>query len=275
MVTIVLVATALAPRGDTAPIPESTAPAKPARPAETAVPPDPAGAQEPEPEPSLPAPELPAATTPAPAQPTPVFDRAQLSIDDPASPWVVVNKLRPLQPREYRPADLVRVPVPHTNPVSLRAEASAAVVAMFDAFTAETGMSLQSLSAYRSYSTQVAVYNGHVRNRGQAYADVSSARPGHSEHQTGLSLDIGSLPAVCAFQACFGETAHGRWLAENAWRFGFVLRYPADLTSITGYKYEPWHVRYVGPPLASEMRTTGTATLEEFFGLPPAPDYAD
>lgn len=226
-----------------------------------------------------PTPTVPPAASPtAPASvsptPTPGFDPQWLSIDDPASLWVISNKLRPLRPLEYEPPDLVRVPVPHSNTPMLRREAAEAVVALFAAFRADTGLELQSLSAYRSYRTQVEVYNRSVRDNGQAYADRSSARPGHSEHQTGLSLDIGSLPARCAFDACFGDTEHGRWLAANAWRHGFVLRYPDGKTEVTGFKYEPWHFRYVGLELAAELHRSGAATLEEFFGLPPAPDYS-
>ncbi|PJJ70787.1 D-alanyl-D-alanine carboxypeptidase [Diaminobutyricimonas aerilata] len=214
-----------------------------------------------------------ATPTPTPT-PTPTFDSSAQSIDDPNSTWVVVNKLRPLNPADYTPGDLVDVPVPFANPPQLRREASDAVVAMFATASAEAGLQMQSQSAYRSYPTQVTVYNRYVSERGQAGADLTSARPGHSEHQTGLSIDISSVPANCSLAACFGETPHGQWLAANAYRFGFILRYPADKTPVTGYEYEPWHFRYVGVPLATEMHTKGITTLEEFFGLPPAPGYA-
>jgi D-alanyl-D-alanine carboxypeptidase len=210
--------------------------------------------------------------TPTPP-PVPAFDKTAMSIDDPASPWVVVNKLRPLNPGDYAPADLVDVPVPFVNAPKLRKEASDAVVAMFAAFQSQTGLQMQSQSAYRSYSSQVSVYAGWVSSLGQAGADLTSARPGHSEHQTGLAIDVSALPAVCALQACFGETPQGQWLAANAWTFGFTLRYPQGATPITGYEYEPWHYRYVGTALAAELHTSGVATLEEFFGLPPAPTY--
>ena len=213
-----------------------------------------------------------AAPAPTPTR-APPFDRAELSVDDPASPWVVSNKRRPLQPTDYVPADLVSVPVAHTNAPSLRREAADAVVALVQAARTEAGLELQSLSAYRSYSTQVSVYNGVVANQGQKAADLVSARPGHSEHQTGLAIDFGSIPQVCSLQPCFGETLHGVWLAENAGRFGFHLRYPSGATPVTGFSYEPWHFRYVGVSLAAELRSTGVTTLEQFFGLPAAPDY--
>lgn len=203
----------------------------------------------------------------------PSFDRSAYSIDDPASLWLVVDKTRPLNPVDYTPTDLVDVPVPHIWPPKLRREASDAVVALFGAFTAETGLQLQSQSSYRSFSTQVDVYNQDVASNGQAFADTSTARPGTSEHQTGLAIDISALPGDCSLEACFGDTRHGMWLAQNAWRFGFLLRYPADKVPVTGYGYEPWHFRYIGFELATEMHDTGVTTLEEFFGLPAAPGY--
>ena len=214
-------------------------------------------------------------TTPRPPSPLKLtFDRRTLSITDPSSLWVVVNKLRPLVPTDFSPTDLVSVPVPFANEPFLRQAASDAVVAMFAAFTAETGLEMQAQSAYRSYGTQVSVYDGWVSSLGQTGADAVSARPGHSEHQTGLAIDVSSLPAECALEACFGNTPHGIWLAENGWKFGFIVRYPLGLTPTTGYDYEPWHMRFVGAVLAAEMRHTGVATLEEFFGLPAASDYA-
>jgi len=221
-----------------------------------------------------PAPVIPNPPSPSPAPVAPpAFDRAALSVDDPASLWVVSNKRRPLQPTDFVPADLVPVPVAHTNAPSLRREAADAAVALVHAARDEAGLELQSLSAYRSFGVQVSVYNGIVANQGQEAADLVSARPGHSEHQTGLAIDFGSVPAVCAFQPCFGETPHGVWLAENAGRFGFHLRYPSGATPVTGFSYEPWHYRYVGVSLAAELQSTGVTTLEEFFGLPAAPDY--
>jgi D-alanyl-D-alanine carboxypeptidase len=218
-------------------------------------------------------------TTPTPT-PTPTpsasgFNKSAQSIDDPSSYWVVVDKLRPLNPQDYEASDLVEVPVPYVNQPFLRQVASDAVVQMFAAFNAETGLSMQAQSAYRSYSTQVDVYQGWVDQLGQAGADLTSARPGFSEHQTGLAIDINALPDQgCALEPCWGDTPHAQWLQANSWRFGFIVRYPGDKTAITGYEYEPYHLRYVGVELATEMHNTGVTTLEEFFGLPAAPDYA-
>jgi zinc D-Ala-D-Ala carboxypeptidase len=203
----------------------------------------------------------------------PTFNKSAHSIDDPNSIWVVVDKKRPLQPADYAPDDLVTVPVPFVWKPLMRREASDAVVAMFAAFQTETGLGMQSQSAYRSYDTQVSVYNDDVASNGQAFADTSTARPGTSEHQTGLTMDISALPSNCSLAACFGTTVQGQWLAANAWSFGFLLRYPADKVAVTGYEYEPWHFRYIGIDLAAQMHNTAVTTLEEFFGLPPAPTY--
>lgn len=228
---------------------------------------------------SAPASTTPAATptsSPEPPvdKPTSSFDKRALSIDDPTSIWVVADKLRQLKPANYVPPDLVQTPVPHLNPPTLRAAAANAIVAMFAAAKAEGAGGMQLQSAYRSYAVQVNVYNGYVRSAGQAGADAQSARPGFSEHQTGLAADISAQPLTCALAACFGQTPQGKWLVANAYRFGFLLRYPADKVAVTGYMYEPWHFRYIGVELATEMHKTGFTTLEEFFGLPPAPDYA-
>ncbi|WP_241972678.1 M15 family metallopeptidase [Cryobacterium cryoconiti] len=222
-----------------------------------------------------------ATPTPTRAAPTgspepavvPTFNRSARSLDDPASIWVVVDKTRPLNPADYSPSDLVEVPVAHVWTPLLRREAADAVVALFAAFEAETGLQFQSQSAYRSYATQVDLYAGDVAANGQAVADTSTARPGTSEHQTGLAIDISALPGNCSLAACFGDTVQGQWLAQNAWRFGFLLRYPADKVEITGYAYEPWHFRFIGTELAAEMHSVGVTTLEEFFGLPAAPGY--
>jgi D-alanyl-D-alanine carboxypeptidase len=215
------------------------------------------------------------AASPTPTKPS--FDKSAQSIDDPTSIWVVVNKLRPLQSASYAP--VVTLPnVPHiasSASSGMRPEAAAALQQMFAAAAAEGGGAMQIQNAYRSYAVQVNTHNSQVARLGQAQADILSARPGYSEHQTGLAVDIATLPSKCEIQACFGQTPQGEWLAANSYRFGFILRYPADKQAVTGYVYEPWHFRYVGIPLATEMHSTGITTLEEFFGLPAAPNYAN
>jgi D-alanyl-D-alanine carboxypeptidase len=218
-----------------------------------------------------------ATATPTPAAEhrtdPPAFDRNQYSIDDAASLWVVANKTRRLSPKKYVPNDLVTLDVPHTYDPTLRADAAKAYKKMLRA-AAKDGKSLVLQSAYRSYSTQVTVYDGWVAKLGQAGADRQSARPGYSEHQTGLSVDIAAGSRSCTIQECFAKTPEGKWLSKHAWEFGWVLRYPKGRTSITGYKYEPWHWRYVGTGLAEQVHLVGAKeTLEEFWGLPAAPDY--
>ena len=228
--------------------------------------------------PRMPTPTPSPSATPSPTPtPTPTvagFDKTAQSIDDPASYWVVVNKQRPLTVLDYEAPDIVPVPVAYVNEPYLRQAASDAAVQMFAAITAETGLELQAQSAYRSYSVQEGVYAGWVSSLGQEAADLTSARPGHSEHQTGLAIDVNALPDQgCALEPCWGDTPHAAWVAENAHRFGFIVRYQDGMTPITGYEYEPYHLRYVGVELATEMYTTGVKTMEEFFGLPAAPTY--
>ncbi|NYD67491.1 M15 family metallopeptidase [Agromyces atrinae] len=213
--------------------------------------------QTPTPDPTRPAPGT--AVDPAAVD---TFDRNAHSLDDPASIWVVVNRARSM-PSDYVPPDLVDVPIAHTNVPVLRQEASDAVVAMANAARDEAGLELASNSAYRSYDTQVGLYGDG--------SDPTTAPPGASEHQTGFAIDIGAASGECSLNTCMADTAEGIWLRDNAWRFGFLLRYPAEKVDITGYPFEPWHFRYVGVDLSTEMHDTGFTTLEEFFGLPAAP----
>lgn len=194
----------------------------------------------------------------------PSFNRAQYSISDPSSIWIVVNKQRPLNPLAYAPVDLISI----GNGQSMRKEAAAALQNMYSGARA-AGYNLVSESGYRSYATQTSVYNNEVKQYGQTTADQQSARPGHSEHQTGWAVDIGT--AGC-YEDCFGKTAAAVWVKENAYKYGFIQRYPESKSDITGYRHEPWHFRYVGIDLAAELQKTGQ-TLEEFFGLPAAPNY--
>lgn len=211
--------------------------------------------------------------------PTPIekvksfFDKDRYSIDDPLSLWVVNDKLRPLTPLNYAPPDLVRAPVRHISTPLMRPPAADAIVTMFAAAADEGAGAMQIQNSYRSYNTQVNTHQHLINKYGKAIAQTRSARPGYSEHQTGWTADVATYPSKCNIQQCFGQTPQGVWLAANAWRFGFVIRYPEGKQSITGYVYEPWHVRYVGTALSTEMHNTGVETLEEFFGLPPAPDY--
>ena len=125
------------------------------------------------------------------------------------------------------------------------------------------GLIIKSISDYRSWYDQQYIYNGYVARDGQAAADRYSARPGHSEHQSGLAIDINST----AFD--FDQTPEGKWLAAHCAEYGFVIRYPKGKEEITGYMYEPWHVRYVGKELAAKLYLGDGefTTLEEYFGI--------
>ncbi|MGY2127979.1 M15 family metallopeptidase [Blastococcus sp. SYSU DS0617] len=187
-------------------------------------------------------------------------------MDAPDSIWVVVNKLRPLDPIGHVPADLVDI----GGGYQLRAEAAQAIAGL-QAEAAAAGLDVAVQSAYRSFERQQGLFANSVARFGTEGAEQRSARPGYSEHQTGLAVDVGG--GGCDIERCFGDTPEGRWVAANAHRSGFLVRYPAGSEQITGFQYEPWHLRYVGPELATEMHEAGVATLEEFFGLPPAPGY--
>jgi D-alanyl-D-alanine carboxypeptidase len=188
------------------------------------------------------------------------FDKNRYSTTDPSSPWVVVNKQHPLSPITYAPTDLASV----GNGQQMRAEAATALSRMFnDAQSA--GFTLVADSGYRSYSYQVSVYNGYVKQWGQTYTDTVSAHPGYSEHQTGWAVDIGT--GSCHVEDCFVDTPAGKWAQANAYKYGFILRYPPALTDITGYSNEAWHFRYVGPVLSNELHTENVQTLEQFFGI--------
>ena len=203
------------------------------------------------------------------------FDKTTHSVDEPNSIWVVVNKQRPL-PANYLPAGL-RAPVVTTRlgasspEMKLRDDAAKATEDLVAAAKAD-GMNLMLISAYRSYDSQKSVYNSYVAQDGQANADTYSARPGHSEHQTGLAADFGTTDRKCELDACFGETPAGKWLAQNAHSYGFILRYAKGNEQKVGYQYEPWHFRFVGKELAAEIAKTNQ-TMEEFFGLSNAPTY--
>ena len=118
-------------------------------------------------------------------------------------------------------------------------------------------------SGFRSFERQQELYTMYTSKDGQEMADIYSARPGHSEHQTGLAFDLNSV------DSSFADTAEGKWVNENCYKYGFIVRYPKDKETITGYKYEPWHLRYVGESLAKIIYNNGNwLTLEEYFGIP-------
>ena len=206
------------------------------------------------------------------------FNKAQFSLTDPTSMWVVVNKRHALQPKNYVPNDLVfpDVPlrVPGNESMQVRKPTADALVALF-AGAKQAGLTLMLSSGYRSYTYQVGLYNGYVASSSVAEADKTSARPGFSEHQTGLAADIEPATKTCEVETCFKDTPEGQWLAANAYKYGFIIRYAADKVAVTGYDYEPWHIRYIGTDLAAEMHSKGIETLEEFFTVSGGATYAN
>lgn len=122
------------------------------------------------------------------------------------------------------------------------------------------GLTMNCVSGFRSYQTQDTLYHNYVARDGQAGADRISARPGHSEHQTGMAIDVNYAGDD------FNDTPEAKWLAENSWKYGFIIRYPKGKEDITGFKYESWHIRYVGTDYAKLIYESGL-TLEEYFGI--------
>jgi len=176
--------------------------------------------------------------------------------EDPTNIWTLVNKARPL-PTEYVPPELV---IPNlairSNSTSdekhIRKTIEAPLTQLFS--TAQSaGHPLMIGSAYRSAVTQDQLFRSYVASAGYEEADKYSAHPGHSEHQTGLAVDISTTSQQCYLSECFINTADGQWLADNAYKYGFTLRYPKGKELITGYNFEPWHYRYVGIELATAL----------------------
>lgn len=192
-------------------------------------------------------------------------------IQEPEKLDVLVNKKRSL-PDTYVPEDLVtlsEVPTVLQNPEvnQLRKVAYEALKELFQAAIDEEGYELHARSGYRSYNTQASLYSSYVDSYGQSAADKYSAKPGQSEHQTGLSIDITCQAMNYRLDDTFFDTDEGKWVAENAHRFGYIIRYPKGMEDITGYMYEPWHIRYLGRELAAEVYNSGL-TLEEYCEKP-------
>ena len=211
-------------------------------------------------------------------KPVTIFDPPIYSIDEADSLWLVVNKQRPVPDLEYRPENLVlpKFPDPKVqNPygLRLRQEAALAVEQLAIAMKEAGNGTLILNSGFRTYQKQQELHEKSKATKGLALAEKLSARAGHSEHQLGLAADLSAQRQGCVIMECFAETKAGIWLRDNAHHFGLIVRYPKGLEGITGFQYEPWHFRYVGIELATEMKTLGIETLEEFWGLGAAPDY--
>lgn len=188
-------------------------------------------------------------------------------VTNPSDISVLVNKDRNL-PYDYEPEDLIDPEIPFVqgqdSPVRfMREEAGVALREMF-AKAKEEGFIFYGRSGYRSYKIQKILFDSYVELSGEEAANKYSARAGQSEHQTGLAMDVTSEVVGNKLTEKFGETEDGKWIKENAHEFGFIVRYPKGKEDITGYQYEPWHLRYVGKKVATEIYELDI-TLEEYF----------
>ncbi|WML44992.1 M15 family metallopeptidase [Neobacillus sp. PS3-40] len=195
-------------------------------------------------------------------------DNGRNVIQNPANTLALVNKNYAL-PTNYIPGDLVRPNVPFSfgdqklEKSLIRKEAATALEKMFAA-AKDSGIELYAVSGYRSYSRQKTIFDAEINKVGEKKAVQAVALPGSSEHQTGLAMDVASLSTNLDLTEGFASTKEGKWIAENAHKFGFILRYPKGKEGITIYEYEPWHFRYVGVKAATIIYKHNW-TLEEFF----------
>ena len=180
---------------------------------------------------------------------------------------ILVNKTYGLD-ESYEPDDLklvsYRAEDRSAKYQNLRAEAAEA----FDQLAQEakgSGLTIVVTTGYRPYSYQKQLHDTYLASNGETWTENFSAEPGHSEHQTGLAADVSTPSADYELKQAFAKTDEGIWLAQNAHRFGFIIRYPEGKEDITGYKYEPWHIRYVGIEAATEIYNDNL-TLEEYLG---------
>jgi D-alanyl-D-alanine carboxypeptidase len=192
-------------------------------------------------------------------------------IAKPADVAVLVNKQNKL-PEEYNPSDLVYPDVrfifsDKVDKRKMRQEAAAALEKLFTG-AENDGVLLAGVSAYRSHSTQKTLFERYVKRDGLEKARTYSAFPGTSEHETGLAIDVTGSDGKCAAADCFAGTKEAVWLEKHAHEYGFIIRYLKGKEEITGYQYEPWHLRYVGEDLAAELAESGE-TLEEHFDAVP------
>lgn len=192
-------------------------------------------------------------------------------VAEPESITVLINPNNRL-PDDYVPSDLVYPDVRFVfkekiEKRKMRKEAAEALEKMFAAAD-EDGAYLAGVSAYRSHKYQIQLFNRYVKKDGLEKARTYSAYPGTSEHESGLAIDVTRSDGKCAASDCFGEMKEAVWLAEHAHKYGFIIRYPEGKDKITGYKYEPWHLRYVGTELAEALAASGE-TLEEYYDAVP------
>ena len=188
-----------------------------------------------------------------------------LEADRAAGYLILVNKEHGLS-EDYTPGDLADIIYYAKDRSSkgryMRQEAANAFHSLSEDAALE-GHEIVVTTAYRSYAFQSDLYYGYISSKGQEWADKYSAKPGTSEHQTGLAADCSSPSVGYQLTSSFGETQEGIWLAENCDKYGFIIRYPQGQEQITGYNYEPWHIRYVGEAAANIIKEKGW-TFEEF-----------
>ncbi|MDR6998862.1 M15 family metallopeptidase [Neobacillus niacini] len=194
------------------------------------------------------------------------------TVSNPESIPVLVNKQNKL-PDNYNPKDLVFTKVDfvgapeNSDKRKMRKEAADALQKLFDG-AKKDGLTFLGVSAYRSHATQVALFNTYVKRDGYEKARTYSALPGTSEHETGLAIDVTGGDGRCAASDCFGGTKEAVWLEKHVAEYGFIIRYPKGKDSITGYQYEPWHIRYVGKEIATKIMSKGIS-LEEYYNATP------
>lgn len=201
----------------------------------------------------------------------------RLMMGNASSIFVLVNKHNQIEPFNFEPSDLVVVKtsksLDNSRGLELSKPAAQALAAMAKDMHAQGQGRMFLNSAFRSSSYQERLFASKIKEYGRAGALLRSARAGFSEHQTGLAADVSVPEQGCAIMTCFGDTKAGVWIAENAWRYGFIVRYEKTTRDITGYSYEPWHLRFVGAEVARLYSENGMQTLEELWGVPAAPDY--
>ena len=182
----------------------------------------------------------------------------ETTIKDPI--LILVNKYNYLK-NNYIPSNLETINEKYsTSQLKLVLEAKLAFEQLSEE-AAKHNLNIKAMSAYRSYTYQETLYNRYVQKDGSIKADTYSARPGHSEHQTGLAVDVHNT--VLPYTS-FDKTNEFTWMKENAHKYGFILRYPKDKTNITGYDYEPWHYRYIGIEHATYIYENNI-TFDEYY----------
>lgn len=191
-------------------------------------------------------------------------DKLDLLKKDKGDVLVLVNKLHAVS-KNYKPTDMVAIKGSYTTNqgLEMKADAYKAFKKMRKTAKAD-GIRFKICSAYRTYSTQKWLYNNYLNTMGKKLRDIRSAYPGRSEHHTGYAIDLVTKSTGWTLTQDFAKTSEGKWINKHCAEYGFIIRYPKGKTDITGYDYEPWHLRYVGVDAAEEITEQGI-TLEEYL----------